>query len=252
MGAARRQRSDREPRGYRRRQTDPRPAAGAGPRATGASGHGREGGKRFPWSSAAGAGRVARAGDGRRHGDDLGTGRPSARDRDTQPAGSRRAVGTGGYAAPSARRPGRGVDRRRQQERFLARGRATAEGLRPRRRRDVRPGEQKLHGPVARLVGARSEPPAGTARPPRRSRAGPGAPPSASRDFLAPTSAGAGGAHRRRAPELQAGAPTERRPPPAAGAEGAGHRLETPVGVVAFDYDGRNTVEIENVASYRH
>ncbi|HUY92132.1 MAG TPA: proline racemase family protein [Pirellulales bacterium] len=34
---------------------------------------------------------------------------------------------------------------------------------------------------------------------------------------------------------------------------GAGrHRLETPVGVVAFDYDGRNTVEIENVASYRH
>ena len=34
---------------------------------------------------------------------------------------------------------------------------------------------------------------------------------------------------------------------------GAGrHRLETPVGVVAFDYDGLNTVEIENVASYRH
>ena len=30
------------------------------------------------------------------------------------------------------------------------------------------------------------------------------------------------------------------------------HRLETPVGIVAFDYDGRNTVEIENVASYRH
>lgn len=34
---------------------------------------------------------------------------------------------------------------------------------------------------------------------------------------------------------------------------GAGrHRLETPVGAVTFDYDGRNAVEIENVASYRH
>jgi 4-hydroxyproline epimerase len=33
---------------------------------------------------------------------------------------------------------------------------------------------------------------------------------------------------------------------------GAGrHRLETPVGEVAFEYDGANTVEIENVASYR-
>jgi len=31
-----------------------------------------------------------------------------------------------------------------------------------------------------------------------------------------------------------------------------GHRLETPVGVVAFDYAGGNTVTIENVASYRH
>jgi 4-hydroxyproline epimerase len=30
------------------------------------------------------------------------------------------------------------------------------------------------------------------------------------------------------------------------------HRLETPVGVVAFDYGGSNTVTIENVASYRH
>jgi 4-hydroxyproline epimerase len=30
------------------------------------------------------------------------------------------------------------------------------------------------------------------------------------------------------------------------------HRLETPVGVVAFDYDGGNTVTIENVPSYRH
>lgn len=36
------------------------------------------------------------------------------------------------------------------------------------------------------------------------------------------------------------------------GRVGAGrHRLETPVGVVAFEYDGANTVEIENVASYR-
>lgn len=34
---------------------------------------------------------------------------------------------------------------------------------------------------------------------------------------------------------------------------GAGrHRLETPVGNVTFEYDGRNTVELENVASYRH
>jgi 4-hydroxyproline epimerase len=30
------------------------------------------------------------------------------------------------------------------------------------------------------------------------------------------------------------------------------HRLETPVGVVAFEYAGGNTVEIENVPSYRH
>ncbi|MFL5342897.1 MAG: proline racemase family protein [Gemmataceae bacterium] len=34
---------------------------------------------------------------------------------------------------------------------------------------------------------------------------------------------------------------------------GAGrHRLDTPVGVVGFEYDGRNTVTIENVPSYRH
>jgi 4-hydroxyproline epimerase len=30
------------------------------------------------------------------------------------------------------------------------------------------------------------------------------------------------------------------------------HRLETPVGVVTFDYHGGHTVEIENVPSYRH
>src|SRR5437588_9306009 len=30
------------------------------------------------------------------------------------------------------------------------------------------------------------------------------------------------------------------------------HRLETPVGVVAFDYDGANTATLENVPSYRH
>jgi 4-hydroxyproline epimerase len=30
------------------------------------------------------------------------------------------------------------------------------------------------------------------------------------------------------------------------------HRLETPVGVVAFEYSGGNTVTVENVASYRH
>jgi 4-hydroxyproline epimerase len=30
------------------------------------------------------------------------------------------------------------------------------------------------------------------------------------------------------------------------------HRLETPVGVVAFEYSGGHTVEIENVPSYRH
>jgi 4-hydroxyproline epimerase len=30
------------------------------------------------------------------------------------------------------------------------------------------------------------------------------------------------------------------------------HNLETPVGPVAFDYDGANTVAIENVPSYRH
>lgn len=30
------------------------------------------------------------------------------------------------------------------------------------------------------------------------------------------------------------------------------HRLETPVGVVAFDYDGANTVSLENVPGYRH
>lgn len=30
------------------------------------------------------------------------------------------------------------------------------------------------------------------------------------------------------------------------------HRLETPVGVVPFDYDGRNGVTLENVASYRY
>jgi 4-hydroxyproline epimerase len=30
------------------------------------------------------------------------------------------------------------------------------------------------------------------------------------------------------------------------------HRLETPVGVVAFDYDGGNSVTVENVPSYRH
>ena len=34
---------------------------------------------------------------------------------------------------------------------------------------------------------------------------------------------------------------------------GAGrHRLETPVGVVPFEYDGRNTVTLDNVPSYRH
>lgn len=34
---------------------------------------------------------------------------------------------------------------------------------------------------------------------------------------------------------------------------GAGtHKLETPVGVVAFDYDGRNAATIDNVPSYRH
>ena len=34
---------------------------------------------------------------------------------------------------------------------------------------------------------------------------------------------------------------------------GAGkHQLETPVGVVGFEYDGANTVTIENVPSYRH
>jgi 4-hydroxyproline epimerase len=34
---------------------------------------------------------------------------------------------------------------------------------------------------------------------------------------------------------------------------GAGtHRLETPVGVVSFDYDGKNTAAIDNVPSYRH
>jgi 4-hydroxyproline epimerase len=34
---------------------------------------------------------------------------------------------------------------------------------------------------------------------------------------------------------------------------GAGrHRLETPVGVVAFDYDGECTATLENVPSYRH
>lgn len=30
------------------------------------------------------------------------------------------------------------------------------------------------------------------------------------------------------------------------------HRIETPVGVVSFEYDGRNTAAIENVPSYRH
>jgi 4-hydroxyproline epimerase len=30
------------------------------------------------------------------------------------------------------------------------------------------------------------------------------------------------------------------------------HRLETPVGVVAVEYDGRNTATVENVPSYRH
>ncbi len=30
------------------------------------------------------------------------------------------------------------------------------------------------------------------------------------------------------------------------------HKLETPVGVVAFEYDGANTVTLENVPSYRH
>jgi 4-hydroxyproline epimerase len=30
------------------------------------------------------------------------------------------------------------------------------------------------------------------------------------------------------------------------------HRLETPVGVVAFEFDGRNGVALENVPSYRH
>ncbi len=34
---------------------------------------------------------------------------------------------------------------------------------------------------------------------------------------------------------------------------GAGrHRLETPVGVISFEYDGAHTVEIENVPSYRY
>lgn len=34
---------------------------------------------------------------------------------------------------------------------------------------------------------------------------------------------------------------------------GAGtHRLETPVGVIAFDYDGRHAVSLENVPAYRH
>jgi 4-hydroxyproline epimerase len=34
---------------------------------------------------------------------------------------------------------------------------------------------------------------------------------------------------------------------------GAGtHRLETPVGIVSFEYDGRNDVAIDNVPSYRH
>jgi 4-hydroxyproline epimerase len=34
---------------------------------------------------------------------------------------------------------------------------------------------------------------------------------------------------------------------------GAGvHRLETPVGVVSFEYDGKNAVAIDNVPSYRH
>lgn len=34
---------------------------------------------------------------------------------------------------------------------------------------------------------------------------------------------------------------------------GAGrHRLETPVGLVAFDYDGKHRVAVENVPSYRH
>ena len=34
---------------------------------------------------------------------------------------------------------------------------------------------------------------------------------------------------------------------------GAGtHRIETPVGVVAVDYDGANTATIDNVPSYRH
>jgi 4-hydroxyproline epimerase len=30
------------------------------------------------------------------------------------------------------------------------------------------------------------------------------------------------------------------------------HRLETPVGTVEFDYDGRNTVSLDNVPAYRH
>lgn len=30
------------------------------------------------------------------------------------------------------------------------------------------------------------------------------------------------------------------------------HRLETPVGIVTFDYDGANGVSLENVSSYRH
>src|SRR5262249_45390381 len=30
------------------------------------------------------------------------------------------------------------------------------------------------------------------------------------------------------------------------------HRLDTPVGVVAFEYSGGNTVTVENVPSYRH
>src|SRR5262245_58327297 len=37
------------------------------------------------------------------------------------------------------------------------------------------------------------------------------------------------------------------------GLKGSGrHRLETPVGVVAFEIAGRNTVTVENVPSYRH
>src|SRR6516164_7483058 len=30
------------------------------------------------------------------------------------------------------------------------------------------------------------------------------------------------------------------------------HRLDTPVGVVGFEFDGRHTVTIDNVPSYRH